>query len=65
MISFDVSSVHIEDVIQILLVESTVVRCILKNAVVECSGSDMHVHSLSDHELVIAGKIKAVVLNEK
>lgn len=65
MIVLDQSMIQIEEIEQILLIEAQRIRCLVKNGVVEITGSDFKVHSLSDHDLVIKGKIKAVGLNER
>lgn len=65
MIVLDQSTIQIEEVEQILLIEPQRVRCLVKNGAVEITGYDFKVHSLSDHDLVIKGKIKAVALNER
>lgn len=65
MITLEKSSIVIEDLEQILLLEEHRVRCLLKDSVIELSGNHFHVHSLTDKELIIKGKLKAVELNER
>ena len=65
MIVLDHYSIQIEEIEQIVMIEPKRIRCLIKNNVVEVSGDDFKVHSLSDHDLVIKGRIKAVELNER
>lgn len=65
MILLDTKGIQIEEVEQILVIESSRIRCTIKHGVVEVRGSDFHVHSLSDHDLTIKGKVTAVEVNER
>ena len=65
VITLDKSRIVIENLVQIVVLEDNRVRCLLNDLVIELFGSHFHVHSLSDRELVLHGKIKAVELHER
>ena len=65
MIILDTKRIQIEEIEQILIIESSRIRCLIKHGVIEVRGCDFHVHSLSDHDLIINGKVMALELNER
>ena len=65
MIVLDTKGIQIEEIEQILIIESSRIRCLIKHGVIEVRGCDFHVHSLSDHDLIIKGKVMALELNER
>ena len=65
MILLDTKGIQIEEVEQILVIESNRIRCTIKHGVIEVTGTDFHVHSLSDRDLTIKGKVMTVELHER
>ena len=65
MILLDNNSIQIEELEQILVIESCRIRCLLKRGVIEVKGKDFHVHCLSDGDLTIKGKVMTVEFNEQ
>ncbi|MBR5004488.1 MAG: YabP/YqfC family sporulation protein [Erysipelotrichaceae bacterium] len=65
MILLDNTGIQIEELEQILIIESCRIRCLIKQGVIEVKGTDFHVSSLSDHDLTVKGKVMAVELNER